>query len=600
MKIKLAGTLALVASISLFSPTPPAQGADLMQVLKNLAGNVGGWSDLDARRAQVEKKIQDGVASGKLTATQAADFRAELARIEQAETQAKSGGKVMSFVQSISFSNDLGVLESSIDQATQQSITSLPDVDALKEQLKSKIDMALAAGQLTQSVADSLRTDLRNVAQIEAAYKAETGGNLTSRQIELLAERLDKVKAGIDEQIKLTQSAVPALNERRATLEKKITDAVASGRLHQQDAFVLKQELDKMAAQQAGFQGTANGLLSGAQVLILAGALDDLSDKINSKLTTPVVDTAQIDIRRDQIAGRITSLVGAGKLLQADANDARQDLDQINSLAIAYKATAGGITVSQVQRLAADLDRLNARIDRQIQASTPAAPPPPSPQPIPASQPSTPVATVSLPILGAKHFADVQGYWGEPYIIELSQRGVIGGFPDGNFRPTAYITRAQFAAIAARALRLPASDSSRQFTDVAPTHWAASAIASASNAGLITGFPDGTFKPEENITRAQALVVLSKALRGVSANMSALNSYSDNNAVPGWAASSIATAATAHIIVNFPDPAQIRPNVLATRGDVAALMYQTLLTLGYDLPKIRIGVLASGAGPHGL
>src|SRR5207244_4091195 len=107
--------------------------------------------------------------------------------------------------------------------------------------------------------------------------------------------------------------------------------------------------------------------------------------------------------------------------------------------------------------------------------------------------------------------------------------------------------------IVTNALHLPATGSGANFVDVKSGYWAAPAIASASNAGLISGFPDGSFKPEEKITRAQALVILSKALgNNVSGNPAALSAYSDQSAVPSWAQANVAQAANAHIIVNFP------------------------------------------------
>ncbi|WP_194015595.1 S-layer homology domain-containing protein [Synechocystis salina] len=178
-------------------------------------------------------------------------------------------------------------------------------------------------------------------------------------------------------------------------------------------------------------------------------------------------------------------------------------------------------------------------------------------------------------------FADLQGYWGSPYVTTLAERGIIGGFPNGTFQPNAQITRAQFAAIAVKAFNLSPGNGSRSFRDVPANYWAAPAISAVNNSGLVTGFPDGSFRPEENITRAQALVILAKALgNNTNADPNGLNSYGDRQMVPEWAMDSVARAANAGIIVNFPDANRINPNNLATRGEVAGLVYQTLVKLG--------------------
>ncbi|MBE9241951.1 S-layer homology domain-containing protein [Synechocystis salina] len=207
------------------------------------------------------------------------------------------------------------------------------------------------------------------------------------------------------------------------------------------------------------------------------------------------------------------------------------------------------------------------------------------------------IALAFIPIIPrvlaqSSSFGDLQGYWGGQYVTTLAERGIIGGFPDGSFQPNAQITRAQFAAIAVKAFNLSPGNSTRNFRDVPSNYWAAPAILAVSSSGLVTGFPDGSFRPEERITRAQALVILAKALgNNTNANPSGLNVYGDRQAVPEWALDSVARAANAGIIVNFPNTNQINPNNLATRGEVAGLVYQTLVKLGDgSFAPINIGL----------
>jgi len=211
-------------------------------------------------------------------------------------------------------------------------------------------------------------------------------------------------------------------------------------------------------------------------------------------------------------------------------------------------------------------------------------------------------STILVPQILAQNsnFGDVRGYWAEEYVTTLADRNIIGGFPDGSFRPNADITRAQFAAIAVKAFNLSPSNNTRNFTDVRSNYWAAPAISAVSNSGLVTGFPDGTFRPEDRITRAQALVILAKALGNrATPNSNQLDRYSDRQAIPDWATESVSRAANARIIVNFPDSTRISPNNLATIGEVAALMYQTLFRLGNsNLTSLAIGTLDSSTNPN--
>lgn len=224
--------------------------------------------------------------------------------------------------------------------------------------------------------------------------------------------------------------------------------------------------------------------------------------------------------------------------------------------------------------------------------------PPLNPLPFSASSASPSGVNVFGQLAQASTLTDLQGYWGQVYVDALADRTYIGGFPDGTFRPNALITRAEFAAIAAKALGLPPASGGRFFVDVPSNHWAAGSIAAVSNSGLVGGFPDGTFRPSDRITRAQALVILTKALKNTDPNLTGLDRYSDAAAVPDWAKDSLARAANAGIIVNFPNASIIDPNRVSTRGEVAALMYQTLYQLGIgNLPALAIGLQGGAPNP---
>jgi hypothetical protein len=194
----------------------------------------------------------------------------------------------------------------------------------------------------------------------------------------------------------------------------------------------------------------------------------------------------------------------------------------------------------------------------------------------------------------AQALNDLVGYWGQPYIQALAERNIVAGFPDGTFKPNDQVTRAQFAAMVAHALELPNSSASVQFNDLPANYWGNKAIGAVSSAGLVTGFPDGTFHPNDNITRAQALVILSKAVpeRKWSGD-DALRHYSDFQAIPPWAVAAIEQAARAHVIVSYPEANVIQPNSIATRGELAAMTYQTLAAK-HMLPPLAIGVLEFG------
>lgn len=213
---------------------------------------------------------------------------------------------------------------------------------------------------------------------------------------------------------------------------------------------------------------------------------------------------------------------------------------------------------------------------------------------------------VQAPAQAQSTFPDVpSSYWAEKFIQPLAARGIIAGFPDGTFRPEEPVTRAQFAAMINRAFNKPFVRNPFDFTDVPRTYWAYDAIQKAYRMGFMAGFPGGEFQPDQNIFRMQIPVALASGLQylNVTSPEEVLKFYTDQAAIPGWARQGIATATTKRMIVNYPDVRTLNPNRLATRAEVAAFLYQALVSDGQvpviDSPYIVGGAISSVKIPAG-
>ena len=110
-------------------------------------------------------------------------------------------------------------------------------------------------------------------------------------------------------------------------------------------------------------------------------------------------------------------------------------------------------------------------------------------------------------------FSDVPaGKWYNNAVSTLSNMGVIGGYADGTFRPDAPISRAEFAKIAVSFTQNTGAAAYNYFTDVKTTDWFAPYVTAAKDGGLIEGYSDGSFKPENKITRAEACAIVNRTL----------------------------------------------------------------------------------------
>jgi hypothetical protein len=178
-------------------------------------------------------------------------------------------------------------------------------------------------------------------------------------------------------------------------------------------------------------------------------------------------------------------------------------------------------------------------------------------------------------------FSDVpSNYWASDFIQALVNRGVIAGFPDGSFRPEQPVTRAQFAAMIRKAFNKSAVRGSTSFNDLPSSYWANSAIQQAYTMGFMAGYPGGGFKPEQNIPRAQVLVSLANGLDySPTASGDLLSTtYEDAAAIPNYARGAILAATEKQLVVNHPNLRQLEPNAIATRAEVAAFIYQALVS----------------------
>ncbi|MEN9216626.1 MAG: S-layer homology domain-containing protein [Gloeomargarita sp. HHBFW_bins_162] len=177
-------------------------------------------------------------------------------------------------------------------------------------------------------------------------------------------------------------------------------------------------------------------------------------------------------------------------------------------------------------------------------------------------------------------FSDTQGFWANTCIQQLANRGIIGGYPDGSFRPNNPVTRAEFATMVNRAFLSGSGVQGRVgFRDVPRNFWAYDAINQAAGAGFLSGYPDGAFRPGQNIPRVQVLVALSSGLniaptQPVDGTLNRL--YVDAANIPNYARPGVAAASEQQLVVNYPDVNVLRPNQLASRADVAASLCQGL------------------------
>jgi hypothetical protein len=174
------------------------------------------------------------------------------------------------------------------------------------------------------------------------------------------------------------------------------------------------------------------------------------------------------------------------------------------------------------------------------------------------------VVPVLAPVINLN---DIKGHWAQVQIEKLIAAGAISGYPDSTFKPDKTISRAEFAAVVVKAFKLEAKNG-KVFKDTA-NHWAKDAIATAAAYGIVSGYDAETFAPDEFITREQMAVMISKAAKLT--EIEGGKNFSDKEQVSDWARDAVNKASGHEIISGYPDNS-FRPKSNATRAEAVTII----------------------------
>lgn len=170
---------------------------------------------------------------------------------------------------------------------------------------------------------------------------------------------------------------------------------------------------------------------------------------------------------------------------------------------------------------------------------------------------------------------DVSAHWAAASIAEAVKRGIVTGYDDGTFRPDGQVTRAEFAAMLSRALNLEGVGEGLTFADSdrIPA-WAKPFVAQAVRAGIIKGYDDHKFRPERNMSRAEVAVMIVRALE-LPTDPNAALTFADADQIPAWARPQVAAAYEAGLMQGRGGN-RFAPQANATRAEAVALILAML------------------------
>lgn len=193
------------------------------------------------------------------------------------------------------------------------------------------------------------------------------------------------------------------------------------------------------------------------------------------------------------------------------------------------------------------------------------------------------VAVIAATGVASAAFRDMAGEWANSLVSLLEVKGLVSGDGAAQFRPNAPLTRGQLAKLLVSGLGHEADavqlkGAPTRFWDVPPSHWAAGWVEALAELGVTAGYPDGTFHPDEPLTRAEAAVLVARAIGLPWANEVAMDlslPFGDSAAIPDWAIRSVQVTVAVGLLQGSDD-GLFRPADLVTRAEGSAILYRLL------------------------
>ncbi len=342
----------------------PAYAGDL----SNLLGGLVGFTDVDTRQVQIEKRIKDAVSSGRLTWAEGDTYMKQLAQIEKTEADFKVSDNKLSTWESMRLSLDLDKLSRDLETHMHDRSSGSIDIDAVQADLLKRMTDGLATKRLTQQEYDELKYDFDRNAALEAAYR-QSDNRLDYDETLKVALDLDRLSTKLERTLHDREVVVDSTDARQAELDKKMSDGLGSGKLTTQEAEQLRQEFNRIADREAALKSSGRPISADDRLSLLID-LERLNTQIDLKLnnteTASSAGATQVNLKRTQIEGLVSDSLAQGRLSTLEAQQFKTQLDRIQSMTRDMAASDGQMTAVEQQTISVEYSMLESRINRTM------------------------------------------------------------------------------------------------------------------------------------------------------------------------------------------------------------------------------------------
>jgi hypothetical protein len=344
----------------------PASANDIT----NWLGGLAGFTDVDSRQVQIERRIKDAISSRRLTWTEGDTYFKQLAQIERAEADFKVSDNKLSTWESMRLSMDLDKLSRDLETHMRDRSSGAVDIDAMQADVLKRLTDGLSSKRLTQQEYDDLKYDFDRSAALEALYR-QSDNKLDYDETLKVALDLDRLSTKLERTLHERDISIGNTDARQAELDKKIADGLNSGKLTSQEAQQLRLEFNRIADREAAFKASGRPISADDRLSLLID-LERLNNQIELKLNNTEVasgGSAQVLAWRQQIETLLADSLAQGRLTALEAQQFKTNLERIQVLIRDMQAD-GQLVPFEQQTISVEYSMLNTRINRMMLGRT--------------------------------------------------------------------------------------------------------------------------------------------------------------------------------------------------------------------------------------
>lgn len=354
------GLLAITLSLGLGTPSN-AEG------LSSYLEKVPGSASVDLRQAEIEKRLREAVAAGRISQLDSQEFSRELDKVADLEAAYRASHGKLSLWENLKLLYQLDNLSRKVEQSLSDRQVADSDLGSRIVGVQNRIEDGLNSKRLTEQEASGFKYDLERIQSLHQLLTSSSSSSirLTDAQSLQLALDLDRLSSRLESTMHDRQIELPEIDKAQDEIAARLAAALDKGILSKDEADDLKEEFQKVAEREATLKSYGRPLTS-EESLALAVDLEKISRELDLKMRTKDTEGSDYKDKEAKVSARIAAGVVTGKLTLAEASYLKDRLEKLEAKATEWRKQGEGLSADESRALLLDLEKLSIQVERRL------------------------------------------------------------------------------------------------------------------------------------------------------------------------------------------------------------------------------------------